>query len=37
MGKSKTMADIPDLILYEGVLNKDDGTFHFTNYEYEYI
>lgn len=36
-GKGKTMADIPDLILYEGVLNKDNGTFHFTNEEYEYI
>lgn len=36
-GKDKTMADIPDLILYEGVLNKDNGTFHFTNEEYEYI
>lgn len=36
-GKGKTMADIPDLILYGGVLNKDDGTFHFTNEEYEYI
>lgn len=36
-GKGKTMADNPDLILYGGVLNKDDGTFHFTNDEYEYI
>lgn len=36
-GKGKTMADIPDLILYEGVLNKDNGTFHFTNEGYEYI
>ena len=36
-GKGKTMADIPDLILYGGVLNKDNGTFHFTNEEYEYI
>lgn len=36
-GKGKTMADIPDLILYKGVLNKEDGTFHFTNGEYEYI
>lgn len=35
-GKGKTMADNPDLILYGGVL-KYDGTFHFTNDEYEYI
>lgn len=36
-GKGKTMADNPDLKLYGGRLNKDDGTFHFTNREYEYI
>lgn len=36
-GKGKTMADVPDLILYGGELNEDDGTFHFTNEEYEYI
>lgn len=31
------MSDVPDLILYEGVLNKDEGTFHFINEGYEYI
>lgn len=36
-GKGKTMSDVPDLILYEGVLNKDEGTFHFINEGYEYI
>lgn len=36
-GKGKTMANIPDLILYGGMLNKDEGTFHFINEGYEYI
>ena len=36
-GEGKTMADKPDIILYGGIKDEDNGTFHFVNKEYEYI
>ena len=36
-GNGKTIIDEPDLIIYNGNLNKTDGTFHFHNNGYEYI
>ncbi len=36
-GQGKTMADEPDMLLRNGVFNKQDGTIHFFNKNYEYI